>query len=69
VVWEVCIPLQFSLDRSSRPVMSYQEGMGIPMFIVTGWVGAVGRMNFRWGIWDARLSAMSTNPSAESPNP
>merc|ERR1740124_1787725 len=39
------------------------------MFMVTGWVGAVGSMNFRCGICVARFSAMSTNPSAESPSP
>ena len=49
--------------------MSYQLGMGIPMFIVTGWVGAVGRTNFKCGICFDSICATSANPSAVSPSP
>mmetsp|Transcript_15376 Transcript_15376/g.20030 ORF Transcript_15376/g.20030 Transcript_15376/m.20030 type:complete len:131 (+) Transcript_15376:870-1262(+) len=43
--------------------------MGYPPFIVTGCVGAVGRMNFTYGNLEARCSATSTQPSEVSPNP
>ena len=43
-------PLQFSFDRSSNPVISYHDGMDIPIFIVTGLLGAVGNTNFTCGI-------------------
>ena len=43
-------PLQFSLDRSSNPVISYHDGMDMPMFMVTGLLGAVGNTNLTCGI-------------------
>lgn len=63
------MPLQFSFDLSSNPVISYQLGMGMPMFILTGCVGAVGRMIFKCGICLAIICATSANPSAVSPSP
>jgi hypothetical protein len=43
--------------------------MGIPKFIVTGCVGAVGRIIFKCGMEAAIICATSANPSAVSPRP
>jgi hypothetical protein len=41
--------------------MSYQLVMAIPPFMVTGCVGAVGKMNLMWGICEENISATSAN--------
>ena len=63
------IPSQSSFDLSSNPTISYQEFMAIPPFIVTGFVGAVGRTNLTCGICLAQSWATSSKPAAVSPRP
>ena len=59
-----CSPSHVSAARSSSPTMSYQLFMAMPPFIVTGCVGAVGKMNLVCGICEENISATSAKLEA-----
>jgi hypothetical protein len=39
------MPLHILIDRLSRPMMPYHNGISVPLFMVTFLMGAVGRIN------------------------
>ena len=45
-------------------IVTYHAGIGIPPFKVTGMVGAVGRINFKYGKLEAHRSATSRHPDS-----
>lgn len=60
--WYTLFVIHHTIQREELVHITYQLGIAIPIFMVTFWVGAVGKIILSQGICEMNCSATSAKP-------